>query len=57
LRLTVGAADDESKLKFLKSLESAPEFSQIKVFSESLTDSAASPDRIMLSLEATYSAT
>lgn len=56
LRLNVGASDDDSKLKFLKSLESAPEFSQIEVFSEARSDNNTGPDRIMLSLQARYSA-
>ena len=56
LRFNIGAADDESKLKFLKALESAPEFSQIEVFSETLSDHPGDPDRIKLSLQARYSA-
>jgi hypothetical protein len=38
-------------------LENAPEFSQIQVFSEGRSESAASPDKIVLSLQARYSAT
>lgn len=57
LRLNVGAIDDDSKLKFLKSLESAPEFSQIEVFSEGRSENTAGPDKIVLSLQARYSAT
>jgi hypothetical protein len=56
LRFNIGAADDDSKLKFLKALESAPEFSQIEVFSETLSDHPGDPDRIKLSLQARYSA-
>jgi Tfp pilus assembly protein PilN len=56
LRFNVGAADDDSKLKFLKALESAPEFSQIQVFSEARSDRPGDSDRIVLSLLARYSA-
>src|ERR1700726_960234 len=55
LRFTVGALSDESKLKFLKTLETSPEFSHIQLLSES---SAARPDqgdRVVLVLQAQYS--
>src|SRR5215467_13499582 len=35
LRVLVGATSDESKLKFLKALETSPEFSNIQLLSES----------------------
>lgn len=57
LRFVIGAADDDSKLKFLKALEGAPEFSQIEVFSETRSARPNDADHIMLSLQATYSAT
>jgi hypothetical protein len=57
LRFNIGAADDVSKLKFLKALENSPEFSQIEVFSEARPERPEGPDRIMLSLQARYSAT
>jgi hypothetical protein len=57
LRFIVAAADDDSKLKFLKALEGAPEFSQIEVFSESRTARPNDADHIVLSLQARYSAT
>src|ERR1700730_17141447 len=54
LRFTVGAWSDESKLKFLKTLETSPEFSHIQLLNES---SAARPDqgdRVVLVLQAQY---
>jgi type IV pilus assembly protein PilN len=55
LTFLVGAISDESKLKFLKALESSPEFSHIALLSETRPARADQFDRIMLSLQAQYS--
>jgi hypothetical protein len=55
LNVLVGAASDESKLKFLKALESSPEFSHIELLSENRPARAEQSDRVMLSLQAQYS--
>lgn len=57
LKLTflVGAMSDEGKLKFLRALESSPEFSHIELLSESRPARPEQTDRVMLSLQAQYS--
>lgn len=55
LTFLVGAMTDESKLKFLKTLEHSPEFSKIQLLSESHPARADQTDRIVLSLQAEYS--
>jgi type IV pilus assembly protein PilN len=55
LTFEVGALSDESKLKFLKALESSPEFSHIALLSETRPLRAEQTDRVMLSLQAEYS--
>ena len=55
LTVLVGAMNDESKLKFLKALENAPEFSHIELLSETRPQTAQTTDRVMLSLQAQYS--
>jgi type IV pilus assembly protein PilN len=55
LTVLVGAMNDESKLKFLKALESAPEFSHIELLNESRPLRPDQTDRVMLSLVAQYS--
>ena len=55
LTFLVGAVSDESKLKFLKALESSPAFSHIELLSESRPARADQFDHIMLSLQAQYS--
>jgi type IV pilus assembly protein PilN len=55
LTFLVGAMNDESKLKFLKSLEQAPEFSHIALLSESHPARVDQTDRVVLSLQAEYS--
>lgn len=55
LTFLVGAMSDESKLKFLRALEKAPEFSHIELLSESRPVRADQSDRVMLSLQAQYS--
>ncbi len=55
LTVLVGAMSDESKLKFLKALESSPEFSHIELLNESRPTRTDEPDHVMLSLQAQYS--
>jgi hypothetical protein len=55
LRVQVGASTDESKLKFLKALESSAEFSHIELLSESRPNQPEQTDRILLELQAQYS--
>ena len=55
LTVLVGAISDESKLKFLKALETSPEFSHIELLTESRPVKAEQTDRVMLSLQAQYS--
>jgi len=55
LTFLVGAMSDESKLKFLKALETSPAFSHIELLSESRPDRAEQADRVVLSLQAQYS--
>src|SRR6202043_2026653 len=44
----VGALSDEGKLKFLKALESSPEFSHIELLSETRPNRPEQSDRVML---------
>jgi len=46
---------DDSKLKFLKALESSPEFSHIQLLSETRPARPDQFDRVLLSLQAQYS--
>ncbi len=55
LRVLVGAVNDESKLKFLKALETAAQFSHIELLSESRSSRPDQTDRVMLELQAQYS--
>jgi len=55
LRFTVGALTDEGKLKFLKTLETSPEFSHIQLLNESNATRADQSDRVVLELQAQYS--
>jgi Tfp pilus assembly protein PilN len=55
LRFVVGALTDEGKLKFLKTLETSPEFSQIQLLNESSASRADQGDRVVLELLAQYS--
>jgi len=56
LRLTIGAASDEGKLKFLRSLEGSKAFSRIEVQGERRSDRPGESDEIVLLLQARYSA-
>ena len=55
LRVLVGATSDESKLKFLKALETSAEFSHIELLSESRPSRPDQTDRVLLELQAQYS--
>lgn len=55
LKVLVGAVNDESKLKFLKALESSAQFSHIRLLSESRTTRPEDSDRVLLILQAQYS--
>jgi type IV pilus assembly protein PilN len=55
LTFLVGAMSDESKLKFLKALESSPEFSHIELLNETRPNQPNQFDRVLLSLQAQYS--
>ena len=57
LRLLIGSANDEAKLKFLRSLEGSSDFSAIEVLNEARSEHPTDADHIMLSLQARYSAT
>ena len=55
LAVLVGAMSDEGKLKFLKALETAPEFSHIVLLNESRPTRPEQTDRVLLALQAQYS--
>ncbi len=55
LTLQVGAVSDDSKLKFLRALEAAPEFSHIELENEARSNRPEQGDRVTLNLQAQYS--
>jgi type IV pilus assembly protein PilN len=55
LKFVVGALSDESKLKFLKTLEQSPEFSHIQLLNESSGSRGDQNDHVVLELQAQYS--
>jgi type IV pilus assembly protein PilN len=59
LTVLVGAMSDDSKLKFLKALETSPSFSHIELLNETRPTTerpgTEQSDRVMLSLQAQYS--
>jgi Tfp pilus assembly protein PilN len=57
LQLLIGATNDDSKLKFLKTLENSGDFSQIEVLSETRADKPTELDQVKLAIVARYSAT
>lgn len=57
VKLLVGAASDESKLKFLRALETSKEFSRIQVLAETLPTGPGEADKVMLELVAWYATT
>jgi hypothetical protein len=56
LRLVIGSLNDEVKLKFLRALEGSSDFSAIEVLNEGRSERATDADRIVLSIQARYSA-
>ena len=54
LVLKVGAASDESKIKFLQVMETSPTFSGLVVNQESHSEDAAAPDKIILDVTVWY---
>lgn len=56
LRLTIGALNDDGKLRFLKALEDSSEFSKIEVLGETRSARPGEGEQILLSLVARYSA-
>jgi Fimbrial assembly protein (PilN) len=57
VEITVGAATDEGKIKFLEALEKSKAFSDIQVKSERHETQAGSVDKIQLQLSAWYATT
>jgi Tfp pilus assembly protein PilN len=55
VRLIVGAATDEGKLKFLRALEASQEFSRIQLLAETRPIKPEEIDRVILELTAWYS--
>jgi type IV pilus assembly protein PilN len=55
LRVQIGAANDEGKVKFLKALEHSAEFSHIQLLNESRPSRPEQTDRVVLQIEAQYS--
>ena len=56
LKIVVGASSDEGKLKFLRALESALEFSRIQLLVETRPERPDQSDRVLMELQAVYSA-
>jgi Tfp pilus assembly protein PilN len=56
LKLVIGAAGDEGKLEFLKTLEESREFSRVQVTSETRPERGESGDHVVLELVAWYTA-
>lgn len=57
VKLVIGAATDEGKLKFLRALESSKEFSRVQLLAETRPDRPGETDRVMLELVAWYATT
>jgi Fimbrial assembly protein (PilN) len=57
VQITVGAATDESKIKFLEALEKSKVFSDIQVKSERHEDQTKSTDKVVVQLTAWYATT
>ena len=53
--LTIGASTDEAKLKFLKALETSPQFSQLTVLSERQSTGQNAGDQTVVDLKVIYS--
>jgi len=56
VKMQIGALSDKSKLDFLKSLEAAPEFSNLEVVSETRPAKGEDRDVVEVSLNAVYRA-
>jgi Tfp pilus assembly protein PilN len=56
VKLTIGAATDRGKLEFLKTLESAPEFSRLQVLGESRPHEGGAADAVVVELAMLYDA-
>lgn len=54
VELTIGAATDEGKIKFLETLEKSPVFSGIEVKDEKQQEQVGASDKILLELRAWY---
>lgn len=57
LKLTVGAANDEQKIRFLKAMEKSPSFSNVQINSERDSTEPAALDRVVLELNVVYETT
>ena len=57
VRLSVGAASDEAKLKFLRALEESRDFTHVELVSEHVPNQTSSNDRVILDLTVIYSRT
>ena len=54
VKLTIGAVSDESKLKFLKTVTAAREFSRVQVLSETRPTKQTETDRVLLEILVWY---
>ncbi|HKS67484.1 MAG TPA: hypothetical protein VJR26_09625 [Candidatus Acidoferrales bacterium] len=52
--LSIGAANDEQKIKFLQAMEKSKDFSNLEIVSERRAERADSLDQIVLQLKVTY---
>jgi Tfp pilus assembly protein PilN len=57
VQITVGAVNDESKIKFLEALEKSRAFSNVQVQEERHLEQASASDKIVLQLTALYETT
>lgn len=57
VKLSIGAQNDEGKLKFIETLEKSTEFERIQVMSETRPTRPEEGDRVLLELVAFYTAT
>jgi Tfp pilus assembly protein PilN len=57
VKLTIGAASDEAKDKFLRSLENSKAFNNIMLLDEHAPTEASAGDQVLVDLQVTYSRT
>jgi Tfp pilus assembly protein PilN len=57
VRLSIGAANDAQKIKFLQALEKSKDFADLEIVSEKRTEKADALDQIVLELKVTYETT